>query len=113
MDNLDNYLVFTNENILTQVYYRQVLSETSWFEVTLGRNFNRMHANVNGNDDFTTYEPIDYRQRSPSGQAQRQRRPLARPLLRILDPQGLLFLHGGRATTSSRPAWNCRSPRCS
>ena len=56
MDNLDNYLVFTTENILTQVYYRQVLSETSWFELTLGRNFNRMHTNVNGNDDFTTYD---------------------------------------------------------
>ncbi len=24
----------------------------------LGRNFNRMHANVNGNDNFRTYEPI-------------------------------------------------------
>ena len=58
MDSLDKYLVFTNENILSQVYYRQVLSDNSWFEMTLGRNFNRMHANVNGNDDFTTYEPI-------------------------------------------------------
>jgi len=59
IDNLDNYLVFTNENILSQVFYRQVLSETSWYEITIGRNFNRMHANVNGNDDFTTYPPID------------------------------------------------------
>ncbi|MCP4291223.1 MAG: TonB-dependent receptor, partial [bacterium] len=58
MDSLDKYLVFTNENILTQVYYRQVLNDNSWYELTLGRNFNRMHANVNGNDDFTTYEPI-------------------------------------------------------
>ncbi len=57
-ENLDNYLVFTTENILSQIYYRQVLDDNSWFEVTLGRNFNRMHANVNGNDDFTTYEPL-------------------------------------------------------
>lgn len=55
MDNLDQYLVFTNENILTQLYYRQVLSESSWFEVTLGRNWSRQHSNVNGNDDYTTY----------------------------------------------------------
>ncbi len=59
MDNLDNYLAFTTENILTQVYYRQVLSESSWWELTLGRNFNRLHANVNGNDDFLTYGLID------------------------------------------------------
>jgi len=59
IDNLDNYLVFTNENILSQAYYRQVLNDASWYEVTFGRNFSRMHANVNGNDDFTTYEPID------------------------------------------------------
>lgn len=58
MDSLDKYLVFTNENILHQLYYRQVLNENSWYEVTLGRNFTRMHANVNGNDDFTTYEPV-------------------------------------------------------
>ncbi len=58
MDNFDKYLVFTTENILSQLYYRQVLNDNSWFELTLGRNFNRMHANVNGNDDFTTYEPI-------------------------------------------------------
>ncbi len=57
MDNLDDYLVFTNENILSQLYYRQVLSETSWFELTLGRNWSRQHSNVNGNDDYTTYEP--------------------------------------------------------
>ena len=56
MDNMDNYLVFTNENILSQAYYRQVLNENSWFELTLGRNFSRMHNNLNGNDDFTTYE---------------------------------------------------------
>jgi CarboxypepD_reg-like domain/TonB-dependent Receptor Plug Domain len=58
MDNFDKYLVFTTENILSQVYYRQVLNDKSWLELTLGRNFNRMHANVNGNDDFRTYEPI-------------------------------------------------------
>ncbi len=60
IDNMDNSLVFTTENILNQVYYRQVLSESDWFEVTLGRNFNRMHANVNGNDDYTTYEQLHY-----------------------------------------------------
>ncbi|MBK8165185.1 MAG: TonB-dependent receptor [bacterium] len=58
MDRLGEYLVFTNENILTQAYYRQVLGEKSWFEVTLGRSFTRQHSNVNGNDDFTTYEPF-------------------------------------------------------
>ncbi len=57
MDNLDQYMVFTTENILTQVYYRQVLDDNSWFELTLGRNFNRMHANVNGDDDFKGYDP--------------------------------------------------------
>ena len=69
MDNLDNYMSFTSENILTQVYYRQVLSETSWYELTCGRNFNRLHGNVNGNDDFTTYEPIDYPYDDPAGMA--------------------------------------------
>ena len=69
MDNLDNYLTFTNENILSQVYYRQVLSDTDWFEITAGRNFSRMHANVNGSDDYTTYEPRDYDSNDPTGQA--------------------------------------------
>ncbi len=55
IDNMDSTLVFTNENILSQVYWRQVLSETSWYELTLGRNFSRMHNNLNGNDDFTSY----------------------------------------------------------
>ncbi len=59
MDNLDQSLVFTNENILSQIYYRQVLGENSWYELTLGRNFNRQHSNVNGNDDYTTYSRID------------------------------------------------------
>jgi outer membrane receptor protein involved in Fe transport len=59
LDNLDQYLVFTNENILTQLYYRQVLNDNSWYELTLGRNFNRQHNNLNGNDDFTTYDIID------------------------------------------------------
>jgi hypothetical protein len=54
--NLDKYAVFTNENILTQAYYRQVLNNKSWFDVALGRNFSRQHTNVNGNDDYTTYE---------------------------------------------------------
>jgi hypothetical protein len=60
MDHLDNYLVFTSENILTQLYYRQVMSDTDWFELQLGRNFNRLHANVNGENDFTSarYEPL-------------------------------------------------------
>jgi len=57
MDNLDKYMVFTNENILSQLYYRQVLNENSWYELTLGRNWSRQHSNLNGNDDFTTYEP--------------------------------------------------------
>lgn len=70
MDLMDQFLVFTNENILTQAYYRQVLSETSWYELTAGRNFSRMHANVNGNDDFTTYAlPPNYQPSRPSGQA--------------------------------------------
>lgn len=55
IDRMDSTLVFTNENILTQLYFRQVLSETSWYELTAGRNFARMHANLNGNDDFRTY----------------------------------------------------------
>ncbi|MBU8871849.1 MAG: TonB-dependent receptor [Gemmatimonadales bacterium] len=59
MDNLDNYMVFTTENILTQLYYRQVLNDESWWELTLGRNFNRLHANINGNDNFLTYGQID------------------------------------------------------
>jgi hypothetical protein len=56
---LDRYLVFTSENILTQLYYRQVLGENDFLEFTLGRNFNRLHMNVNGNDDFRTYDLID------------------------------------------------------
>jgi outer membrane receptor protein involved in Fe transport len=57
--NLNNFLVFTNENILTQIYYRQVLGDNSFYELAVGRNFNRQHNNVNGNDDFTTYDRID------------------------------------------------------
>ncbi len=68
LDNLDQYLVFTNENILNQIFYRQVLNENSWLELTLGRNFNRQHSNVNGNDDFTTYTHINAPP-IPSGQA--------------------------------------------
>ncbi len=68
LDNLDQYLVFTNENILNQIFYRQVLNENSWLELTLGRNFNRQHSNVNGNDDFTTYSHINAPP-IPSGQA--------------------------------------------
>ena len=69
IDNLDNHMVFTTENILTQAYFRQVLSESSWYEITLGRNFNRQHANVNGEDDFTTYDRRFYPQGSIDGQA--------------------------------------------
>jgi len=65
IDRLDEFLVFTNENILTQLYYRQVLGEASWYELTLGRNFSRMHANLNGNDDFTTY-PIPPSSNTPT-----------------------------------------------
>jgi hypothetical protein len=57
-DNLDNYLVFTSESILTNAYWRQVLGDKDWYEITLGRSWSRLHANVNGEDDFTTYEPI-------------------------------------------------------
>ncbi len=59
IDNLDNYLVFTNESILNQLYYRQVLGENDFFEFSIGRNYSRMHANVNGNDDYSTYALID------------------------------------------------------
>ncbi len=69
IDNLDNALVYTNENILTQVQYRQVLSEKSWFEFQLGRNFARQHINVNGNDDYWTYEEIDFPQQDPANRA--------------------------------------------
>ena len=70
MDRLDDFLVFTNENILTQVYYRQVLGETSWYELTVGRNFSRMHANLNGNNDFSTYSlPPSSQPSTPEGQA--------------------------------------------
>ena len=69
IDNMDNFLAFTTENILTQLYYRQVLNESSWYELTLGRNFNRLHANVNGSDDFTTYERRVYPQNTIDGQA--------------------------------------------
>ena len=53
--NMNNYLVFTNESILSQLYYRWVVSDNDFFEFSLGRNFSRMHANVNGRDDFTEY----------------------------------------------------------
>ena len=69
VDNLDQYLVYTTENILTNVYWRQVLSETDWYELTFGRNWSRMHANVNGNDDFTTYSLSDYDSTEPEGQS--------------------------------------------
>ena len=69
IDNLDNFLVFTNENILNQVYYRQVLGEKDFFEFSAGRNFNRMHANVNGNDDYASYGLIDSPSDSISGLA--------------------------------------------
>jgi outer membrane receptor protein involved in Fe transport len=67
---LDNGLVFTNESILTTVYWRQVLSETDWYEITLGRNWSRMHNNVNGEDDFTSYSRIDISSTDPMAQAQ-------------------------------------------
>jgi hypothetical protein len=69
IEGLDRYLVFTSENILTQVQYRQVLSDTDWFELSLGRNFNRLHANVNGVDDFSQYTPIDVLYNDPALQA--------------------------------------------
>lgn len=71
MDRLGEYLVFTNENILTQAYYRQVLNDKSWFEVSLGRSFSRQHSNVNGNDDFTTYDPFRRQDFGSTGSADR------------------------------------------
>ncbi|MBU0741299.1 TonB-dependent receptor [bacterium] len=68
MDSLDNALVFTNENILNQLYYRWVVGEKDFFEISLGRNFSRMHANLIGNDEFTTYPEYDSPP-SPSGLA--------------------------------------------
>jgi outer membrane receptor protein involved in Fe transport len=67
-DNLDRYLVFTNESILSQLYYRWVMSDKDYFEVNFGRNFSRQHANINGNDDFTTY-PLINSPPSPTGLA--------------------------------------------
>jgi len=68
MDNLDNFLVFTNENILSQIQYRWITGEKTFFEFSCGRSFTRMHANVNGNDDYTTYPLIDAPP-APDGQA--------------------------------------------
>jgi len=59
IDNMNNALVFTNENILNQLYYRWVVGEKDFFEISLGRNFSRMHANLIGNDDYTTYPEYD------------------------------------------------------
>lgn len=69
LDNLDNFLVFTDENILTQLHYRQVLGEHDFLELTLGRNFNRLHANVNGDDDFSEYRLINAPSSDPMGLA--------------------------------------------
>ncbi len=69
IDNFDQYLAFTNESILTNVYWRQVLSETDWYELTLGRNWSRMHNNVNGDDDYTNYTRINIPPNDPAGQA--------------------------------------------
>ncbi len=69
MDNLDNSLVFTNENILNQLYYRWVIGENDFFELSLGRNFSRMHANLIGNDDYTTYPEYSVDSTDPSAQA--------------------------------------------
>jgi len=69
LDGLDRFLVFTSENILTQLHYRQVLGENDFMEFQLGRNFNRLHANINGDDDFTDYELINAPP-SPAGQAE-------------------------------------------
>jgi hypothetical protein len=70
IDNMENFLVFTNESILTNVFWRHVLSDTDWYEITLGRNFSRMHNNLNGNDDFRSYEKIEENPyyNDPSGQ---------------------------------------------
>jgi outer membrane receptor protein involved in Fe transport len=52
---LNGYNVFTTQNILTQLTWRHVLGENSYYEINLGRQFSRLHSNKNGNDDFTTY----------------------------------------------------------
>lgn len=52
---LDDYNVFTTQNIVSQLAWKHVLSEHSYYEITLGRQFSRLHSNKNRNDDFTTY----------------------------------------------------------
>ena len=69
MDNMDNSLVFTNENILNQLSYRWVIGEKDFFELSLGRNFSRMHAGLNGDDDYWSYADYDNDSSSPYGQA--------------------------------------------
>ncbi len=52
---LTDYNVFTSESILSQASWRQVLSDESFYEISIGRQFSRLHSNKNGNDDFSTY----------------------------------------------------------
>ncbi len=54
-DILNNYNVFTAQNIVGQANWKHVLGEESYYEINVGRQFNRLHSNRNGVDDFTTY----------------------------------------------------------
>lgn len=65
---LDNYNVFTNQNILGQVVWKHTLGDNRFYEVVAGRQFSRKHSNKNGNDDFTTYEGPDFHEtETPNG----------------------------------------------
>lgn len=57
---LDNYNVFTSQNILTQAVWNHVLGEDRFYELVVGRQFSRLHSNKNGNDDFSTYSGPDF-----------------------------------------------------
>jgi outer membrane receptor protein involved in Fe transport len=66
---LNDYNVFTTQNIVSQLTWKHVLSEHSYYEVTLGRQFSRLHSNKNGNDDFSTYVgPVYNEHEGQSGQ---------------------------------------------
>lgn len=52
---LDDYNVFTSQNIVSQATWRHVLGDETFYEISLGRQFSRLHSNKNGNDDYSTY----------------------------------------------------------
>ena len=70
-------LVFTNENILTQVYYRQVLGETSWYELTAGPQL-RPHARQ-PQRQRRLRRPIRPSRTTPTGRDAPAARPTATP----------------------------------